>query len=35
MISGRQNPEQVTLYKSLGNVAQDLAAARYLFDQLN
>jgi len=35
MISGRQNPEQITLYKSLGNVAQDLAAARYLFDQLN
>lgn len=34
-IPGRESPEQITLYKSLGNVAQDLAAARYVFDQLN
>ena len=29
-ISGRENDEQVTIYKSLGHVAQDLAAADYL-----
>jgi ornithine cyclodeaminase len=29
-ISGRENDEQVTVYKSLGHVAQDLAAADYL-----
>jgi ornithine cyclodeaminase len=29
-IPGRENDEQVTIYKSLGHVAQDLAAAAYL-----
>jgi ornithine cyclodeaminase len=29
-IAGRENDEQVTVYKSLGHVAQDLAAADYL-----
>ena len=29
-IAGRENDEQVTIYKSLGHVAQDLAAAAYL-----
>jgi len=29
-IAGRENDEQVTIYKSLGHVAQDLAAADYL-----
>jgi len=29
-IAGRQNDEQITIYKSLGHVAQDLAAADYL-----
>jgi ornithine cyclodeaminase len=29
-IPGRQNDEQITIYKSLGHVAQDLAAAAYL-----
>ena len=28
--TGRENDEQVTIYKSLGHVAQDLAAAAYL-----
>ena len=26
-LEGRQSPEQITLYKSLGNTAQDLIAA--------
>ena len=29
-ISGRESDEQITIYKSLGHVAQDLAAAAYL-----
>jgi len=29
-IAGRENDEQITVYKSLGHVAQDLAAAAYL-----
>ena len=29
-IAGRENDEQITIYKSLGHVAQDLAAANYL-----
>jgi ornithine cyclodeaminase len=29
-IPGRQNDDQITIYKSLGHVAQDLAAAAYL-----
>jgi ornithine cyclodeaminase len=29
-ISGRENDQQVTVYKSLGHVAQDLASAAYL-----
>jgi ornithine cyclodeaminase len=29
-IPGRQNDQQITVYKSLGHVAQDLAAAAYL-----
>jgi ornithine cyclodeaminase len=32
-IPGRQNDEQVTIYKSLGHVAQDLAAAAYLTER--
>ena len=29
-VPGRENDEQITIYKSLGHVAQDLAAAAYL-----
>jgi ornithine cyclodeaminase len=29
-IAGRESDEQVTIYKSLGHVAQDLASAAYL-----
>ena len=29
-IAGRENDDQITIYKSLGHVAQDLAAAAYL-----
>jgi ornithine cyclodeaminase len=29
-IAGRENDEQITIYKSLGHVAQDLAAAAYM-----
>jgi ornithine cyclodeaminase len=29
-IPGRENDEQITIYKSLGHVAQDLASAAYL-----
>ena len=32
-LEGRQNPFQVTIYKSLGHVAQDLASAWALFKQ--
>jgi ornithine cyclodeaminase/alanine dehydrogenase-like protein (mu-crystallin family) len=31
-ISGRQSPEQITLYKSLGVVAQDLFAAAHVYE---
>jgi len=34
-ITGRENDEQVTIYKSLGHVAQDLAAADYLQRRTN
>lgn len=30
-VPGRESPEQITLYKSLGNTAQDLAAAWHIF----
>jgi ornithine cyclodeaminase/alanine dehydrogenase-like protein (mu-crystallin family) len=30
-IEGRQSPEQITTYKSLGHVVQDLASAWALF----
>ncbi|MES2044260.1 MAG: ornithine cyclodeaminase family protein [Pseudomonadota bacterium] len=29
-LAGRESPEQITIYKSLGHVVQDLAAAAYL-----
>lgn len=32
MKPGRTSPDEITLYKSLGHVAQDLASARYLAD---
>lgn len=32
-IPGRQSPGQITIYKSLGHVVQDLAAAWYLYSQ--
>lgn len=31
--AGRSNPEEITLYKSLGHIVQDLAAARYIHDR--
>ena len=31
--AGRSDPAQITLYKSLGHIVQDLAAARYLHDR--
>lgn len=34
-IPGRQDPRQITLYKSLGHVAQDLAAVAYLHGRMN
>jgi ornithine cyclodeaminase len=30
-LEGRQSPEQITLYKSLGNTAQDLIAAHQVY----
>lgn len=30
MLTGRERPDQITIYKSLGHVVQDLAAAAYL-----
>jgi ornithine cyclodeaminase/alanine dehydrogenase-like protein (mu-crystallin family) len=30
---GRRSPEEVTLYKSLGIAAQDLAAAHYVLEK--
>jgi ornithine cyclodeaminase/alanine dehydrogenase-like protein (mu-crystallin family) len=32
-IPGRQSPDQITLYKSLGHVVQDLASAWYLYSE--
>jgi len=32
-LEGRENDEQITLYKSLGHVAQDLAAVAYLHER--
>jgi ornithine cyclodeaminase len=34
-VPGRENAEQITIYKSLGHVAQDLAAAAYLQARAN
>ena len=31
-LAGRQSPEQITVYKSLGHVVQDLAAAKALYE---
>jgi ornithine cyclodeaminase/alanine dehydrogenase-like protein (mu-crystallin family) len=31
-LEGRQSPEQITVYKSLGHVVQDLAAAKALYE---
>ena len=33
LVPGRRSPEDITVYKSLGHIAQDLAAARYLIDR--
>jgi ornithine cyclodeaminase len=33
-IAGRESDDQVTIYKSLGHVAQDLASAAYLRGQV-
>jgi ornithine cyclodeaminase len=35
LLAGRENDEQITIYKSLGHVAQDLAAADYLQRRAN
>ena len=32
-LPGRDGPEEITLYKSLGNTAQDLAAAHHVYQQ--
>jgi ornithine cyclodeaminase/alanine dehydrogenase-like protein (mu-crystallin family) len=32
LLPGRQSPEQITVYKSLGHVVQDLAAAQALYE---
>jgi ornithine cyclodeaminase len=32
-ISGRENDDQITIYKSLGHVVQDLAAVAYMRDR--
>ena len=34
-VQGRENDSQITIYKSLGHVAQDLAAAAYLQERAN
>jgi ornithine cyclodeaminase len=34
-LQGRRTPEDVTIYKSLGSIVQDLAAARYIVATLN
>ena len=31
-LEGRQSPDQITVYKSLGHVVQDLAAAKALYE---
>ncbi len=31
--AGRTGPDEITVYKSVGHVVQDLAAARYLYEQ--
>jgi len=33
-VPGRQHENEITVYKNLGNVAQDIAAARYVYDQI-
>ena len=33
-LAGRQSPNQITVYKSLGHVVQDLAAAQALYDRV-
>jgi len=33
-ITGRKKPQDITLYESLGIAIQDIAAAKYLYDQL-
>jgi ornithine cyclodeaminase len=33
-VAGRTSPEQVTVYKSLGHVVQDLAAITYLYERV-
>ena len=33
-IIGRKNVEDITLYESLGIAIQDIAAAKYIYDQL-
>ena len=33
-IKGRNNSEDITLYESLGIAIQDIAAAKYIYDQL-
>jgi ornithine cyclodeaminase len=30
-VTGREHADQITLYKNLGNVAQDLAAAHHVY----
>ena len=32
-VPGRERPDEITAYKSLGNVAQDLATAAYAHEQ--
>jgi ornithine cyclodeaminase len=32
-VPGREDAEQITIYKSLGHVVQDLAAAAYLHER--
>jgi ornithine cyclodeaminase len=33
-INGRQSDADITLYKSLGHIIQDIAAAEYIYDRL-
>ena len=32
-VAGRRDDREVTLYKSLGHIVQDLAAVRYIHDR--